>query len=117
MPQELSYAEIPLLQFRRNINNVAGRQRYSAQPLDAHPRQSTLAIAPVLARDDFDTAHVIQTMKGFSLAHHSLDALVIAQLILGATDIYIRAGVTHCGIAGLERRPGQERAEWKRHDH
>src|SRR5215470_10852027 len=108
MAQELRHAEILFLQSWRYINNITGRQGHPAEALDAQPRQGALAIPPVLACDDFDPAQILHPMERFRVTHHSIDVAVIAQLILGAAEIDVRAGVTYHVIAWLDRRPRQQ---------
>src|SRR5215470_10220035 len=108
MTQELRQAEILFLPFRRYIYDIAGVQRHPAQDLDAQPGQGALAIAPALTGDDFDPAQILHPMERFRVTHHSIDAAVIAQLILGAAEIDVRAGVTYHVIAWLDRRPRQQ---------
>src|SRR5215475_13275738 len=115
MTQELRQAEILFLPFRRYINDIAGLKRHPAEDLDAQPWQGALAIAPVLAGDDFDPAQILHPMERFRVTHHSIDVAVIAQLFLGVADIDVRAGVTYRVITGLDRRPRQQRAERESH--
>lgn len=106
--EEFAVIELHLVDFRSDVNNIAGGQGDCADASGAHVRHEPAEVAPIRGEDDGHSLGGIELQRLFRGADVAVDFAVSGWGGCACRDVDIGAGEVDGIVTGLPGRPGEE---------